>query len=88
VLQRPFVATRNEVLQEYMREGEHGDMVAARDPAALRAAILANVERGAGNRQPVAAAATLIQQRYDAAIFADEFEVVLRQLTGLATPSK
>ncbi len=82
VMRRPFVATRNEVLQEYMTEGEHGAMAAPRDVAALREAILLGLDRGAANEPAVAASARLVQQRYDAAIFADELEPVLCELTG------
>jgi glycosyltransferase involved in cell wall biosynthesis len=86
VLQRPFVTTRTEVLQEYMTEGEHGDMVPANDAVALRSAILACLERGEGNRQPVAAAARLVEERFDASVFGKAFDLVLRRLTGLALP--
>jgi len=84
VLRRPFVATRNEVLQEYVTAEEYRDMVEPRDAQALRAAILASLARGEANRERVASAAALVEQRYDAKLFADEFEVVLRQLTGVS----
>jgi glycosyltransferase involved in cell wall biosynthesis len=80
ILKRPFVATRNEVLQEYMTEGVHGDMVPARDVAALRAAILANLHRVENNKKMVDASAVLVATEYDATVFADKLESVLRDL--------
>lgn len=80
VLRRPFVVTRSEVLQEYMTEGVHGDMVPPGDPVALRQAILASLERGEQSRIIVDAAAGLVEDKYDVAAFADAFEPVLRQL--------
>src|SRR5690606_6400601 len=82
VLNRPRVATRNEVLLEYMAEGVHGDLVPARDAAALRAAILASLERGDDNAARVEAAAELIRTKYDASVFVSEFEAVLERLTA------
>jgi glycosyltransferase involved in cell wall biosynthesis len=81
VLRRPFVATRNEVLQEYMtEEGVHGYMVPPHDSAALRETILAIVARGEANGPMIDAAAKMLEANYDVAAFANAFEKVLRDL--------
>ena len=80
VLRRPFIVTRSEVLQEYMTEGLHGDMVPAGDSRALREAIVASLERGEKSRAIVDAAARLVEEKYDVAVFADAFEAVLHRL--------
>ncbi len=82
ILKRPFVATRNEVLLEYMEDGVHGFMVPPKDPAALREAILACVARGKANEAMVASAADLVQREYDQGVFARALDGVLRRLTG------
>lgn len=80
VMKRPFVATRNEVLQEYMTENVHGWMVPPKDPVALRAAIETALASQDQSRGQIAAAEALVKARYDAAAFVDRFEALLNEL--------
>lgn len=80
VIERPFVATRNEVLQEYMTENVHGRMVEAQDPEALRESIETALASSDEGWRQVDAATDWVKARYDASVFADRFEELLLEL--------
>lgn len=80
-MRRPFVTTRNPVLEEYVSDGTHGVMVEAADPAALRFAMLALLEDAGRRRSMAAAAEELLKAKYGMSSFVDRFDELLIALT-------